>query len=166
MQGVVAVFHHMDAVIDAAKALKAKKIGDVTVYSPTIHHEIEDALEEPVSAVRRFTLVGGLLGWTFGYWISIWASEYWPLQVGGKAIASWVPYTIIGFEMFVMCGCLSTVFGMMILSRIPRLVLNFGYDTRFTYGDYGIWVEATPDKFGEIESMMKKHGAVEVRGER
>ena len=42
-------------------------------------------------------LIGGLLGVTFGYWVAIWISDYWPLVVGGKPVASWVPYTIIGF---------------------------------------------------------------------
>jgi hypothetical protein len=32
--------------------------------------------------------------------------------VGGKAIGSWIPYTIIGFEVMVLVGALSTVFGM------------------------------------------------------
>ena len=48
---------------------------------------------------------------TFGYWIAIWTSDYWPLVVGGKAIASWIPYTIIGFEVMVLVGALATVFG-------------------------------------------------------
>ena len=67
--------------------------------------------------MRRFTLIGGLLGVTFGYWVAIWISDYWPLVVGGKPVASWVPYTIIGFELMVLIGSLSTVFGMFAVSR-------------------------------------------------
>jgi Protein of unknown function (DUF3341) len=166
MQGVLAVFPQLDAVCAAIKDLKDKKVPKVTVYSPTIQHEIDDAIDAPTSVVRVFTLIGGMCGVTFGYWISIWSSQYWPLQVGGKAIASWIPYTIMGFEMFVMVGCLSTVAGMFINAKLPKLVTNFGYDKRFTHGDYGIWIETTPDKFAELESTLKKHGAVEVRGER
>ena len=31
--------------------------------------------------MRRFTLIGGLLGVTFGYWVAIWISDYWPLAL-------------------------------------------------------------------------------------
>jgi hypothetical protein len=116
--------------------------------------------------VRRFTLVGGLLGVTFGYWIAIWSSEYWPLVTGGKAIGSWIPYTIIGFEVFVLVGALSTVFGMFYVSRIPRLTMTVGYDPRFSHGDYGVWVACTPDKIAGAEDLLRRNGAVEVRGER
>lgn len=113
-----------------------------------------------------FTLVGGLFGVTFGYWIPVWISDYWPIVVGGKAIASWIPYTIIGFELMVLVGSLSTVFGMFALARIPRLTMTVGYDPRFSHGDYGIWVEAGPDRSEEAAEVLRKHGALEVRNER
>ena len=84
--------------------------------------------------MRRFTLIGGLLGVTFGYWIAIWVSDYWPLVVGGKPIASWVPYTIFGFEVMVLVGALSTVFGLFAVARVPRLTMTVGYDPRFSDG--------------------------------
>ena len=116
--------------------------------------------------MRRFTLIGGLLGVTFGYWVAIWISDYWPIVVGGKPVASWVPYTIIGFELMVLIGSLATVFGMFAVSRIPRLTMTVGYDGRFSHGDFGIWVPAGPDRAGQAADVMRKHGAVEVRNER
>lgn len=166
MQGVLAAFRELDAAVHAIEELRSKRLGDLTVYTPTPRHEFEDALGHPTSHVRRFTLVGGLLGVTFGYWIAIWTSEYWPLIVGGKAIASWIPYTIIGFEVMVLVGALSTVFGMFYLARIPRLTMTVGYDPRFSHGDYGVFVAAAPDKFSSVEEVLRRHGAAEVRGER
>lgn len=166
MRGILGVFQELDATTDAIHALKKRRIGTVTVYTPTPRHEIDDAVHAGTSSVRRFTLIGGLLGVTFGYWIAIWVSEYWPLVVGGKPIPSWVPYTIIGFEMMVLVGALSTVFGMFALSRIPRLSMMVGYDARFTGGSFGIFVECPPEQQAEVESMLRRHGAVEVRGER
>jgi hypothetical protein len=116
--------------------------------------------------VRRFTLVGGLAGATFGYWIAIWTSDYWPLVVGGKPIASWVPYTIIGFEVMILIGALSTVAGLFANSRIPRLTMTVGYDPRFSHGTFGVYVEAPPERQNEVMEMLRRHGAVEVRGER
>ena len=164
-RGLVAAFQHLDSTCDAIEALKKANFRTFTVYTPAPRHEIEHAVHPPVSPVRRFTLIGGLLGVTFGYWIAIWTSEYWPLVVGGKAIASWVPYTIIGFEMMVLIGALSTVAGMFINSRVPKITMTVGFDPRFTGGDYGIFVEAAPERLKEAETMLREHGAVEVRGE-
>lgn len=166
MRGVMAAFQELDAVVDAIETLKKKSLGDFTVYSPTPRHELDHAIDAPTSVVRRFTLIGGLLGVSFGYWIAVWVSDYWPLVVGGKAIATWIPYTIFGFEVMVLIGGLSTVFGMFANSRIPNIMHQVGYDGRFSHGDYGIWVETAPDKIAETEQLLRKAGAVEVRVER
>ena len=166
MQGVLGAFHELDSAVYAIEELKKKNYGHVTVYSPTPRHEFDDVLHAPESPVRKFTLIGGLCGVTFGYWIAIWCSKYWPLVVGGKAIASWVPYTIFGFEVMVLIGALSTVIGMFANSRIPRLTMTVGYDPRFSGGHFGVWVETTPEQADEVSALLRRHGAEEVRSER
>jgi hypothetical protein len=165
MQGVLGSFYELDTTVDAIRQLKTKRVGDVTVYSPTIRHEITEAIDAPVSVVRRYTLIGGLLGVSFGYWIAIWSSDYWPLVTGGKAIASWIPYTIIGFEVMVLVGALATVAGMFINSRIPRLTTTTGYDARFSGGHFGIFIACTPDQAPQAEELLRQFGAAEVRRE-
>jgi hypothetical protein len=166
MPGVLGVFRELDALVDSVEELRKERLGDVTVYSPTPRHEIEHAIAAGPSVVRRFTLIGGLLGATFGFWIAIWASDYWPLVVGNKPIASWVPYTIFGFELMVLIGSLSTVAGLFINSRIPRITMTVGYDPRFSDGSFGLWVDVPPDKSAQARDILEKHGAVEVRSER
>jgi hypothetical protein len=166
MRGVVAAFRELDAAVLAVRELKRQRIGEITVYSPTPRHELEEVIAAGPSAVRRFTLIGGLLGVTFGYWIAIWASDWWPLVVGNKPVASWVPYTIFGFEVMVLIGALATVIGMFANARLPRLGVVVGYDPRFSHGDYGVWVECPPDRCATAEATLRQFGAVEVRGER
>ncbi|MEO5589869.1 MAG: DUF3341 domain-containing protein [Gemmatimonadaceae bacterium] len=166
MSGVLAAFRELDSAVDAIEALKKERLGEITVYSPTPRHELEHALDAPQSPIRRYTLFGGLFGATCGYWIAIWVSDYWPLVVGGKAVASWVPYTIFGFEVMVLFGALSTVVGLFINSRIPRLTMTVGYDPRFSGGDYGVWVACAPESNATAQSLLRQHGAVEVRDER
>jgi hypothetical protein len=166
MQGVLAAFREIDSAVEAIQDLRKKGFNDITVFTPTPRHEFEEVLQSPKSGVRKFTLIGGLLGVTFGYWVAIWISDYWPIVVGGKPVASWVPYTIIGFELMVLYGSLSTVFGMFALSRIPRLTMTVGYDARFSHGDYGVWVVAGPDRVKQAADLLTQHGALEVRNER
>jgi hypothetical protein len=66
----------------------------------------------------------------------------------------------------VLFGALSTVAGLFITSRIPRLTMTVGYDPRFSHGDYGIWIECTPANCPAAEAVLRESGAVEVRNER
>jgi hypothetical protein len=166
MRGVLGALRELDAAVSAIEALKKGRVGEIHVFTPTPRHELEHAIDAPPSPVRKFTLIGGLCGATFGYWIAIWVSDYWPLVVGGKPIASWVPYTIFSFEVMVLIGALSTVVGLFVAAGIPRLTLMVGYDPRFSHGDYGVWVECAPDKASSAENLLREHGAVEVRRER
>jgi hypothetical protein len=166
MQGVIGAFSELDSTVQAIEELRKQNFNDLSVFSPTPRHELEEALATTNSHVRRFTLIGGLLGVSFGYWIPIWMSDYWPLVVGGKAVASWVPYTIIGFELMVLIGSLATVLGLFVLARLPRLTLTVGYDPRFSQSDFGVWVAAGPDRAPQAAELLRKHGALEVRNER
>jgi Protein of unknown function (DUF3341) len=165
MRGVLGTFREVDATVAAIKELKRQSPGDVTVYMPAPDHEIASAIDAPEGVVRRYALIGGLLGMTFGYWIAIWVSRYWPLVVGGKPIASWVPYTIISFELMVLIGALSTVAGLFVAARLPDLRMSVGYDARFSDAEYGVWVECPPEQATAVEATLRRTGAVEVRSE-
>ena len=166
MSGVLGAFHEIDSAIEAIEDLKKERVGDITVFTPAPRHEFDHAMAHPPSKVRIFTLIFGLAGVTFGYWIPVWMSDYWPIVVGGKAIATWVPFTIFGFEVMVLIGALATVFAMFCLSHIPRLTTTVGYDARFSSGHFGVWVAADPDRTDEAMKILSKHGAEEVRRER
>ena len=166
MQGVLGAFHELDSAVHAIEDLKKQRFGDITVYTPTPRHEFDHAMGHLPSKVRVFTLIFGLAGVTFGYWIPVWISDYWPLVVGGKAIASWVPFTILGFEVMVLIGGLATVFAMFGFAGIPRLTTTVGYDSRFSSGHFGIWVVTDADRAEDAMNILKKHGAEEVRRER
>ena len=166
MQGVLGAFHEIDSAVHAIEELKHERVGDITVFTPTPRHELEHVMAHSPSRVRVYTLIFGLLGMTFGYWIPVWISDYWPLVVGGKAIATWVPFTILGFEVTVLIGGLMTVYAMFGLSHIPRLTTTVGYDPRFSGGHFGVWVVTDPDRMDEAMSILRKHGAEEVRRER
>ena len=165
MQGIVGVFRTLDSTVEAIQKLRKLSAGAVTVYSPAPRHELEHALDHGPSVVRRYTLIGGLLGASFGYWIPIWISDYWPLVVGGKAVPSWIPYTIISFELMVLIGSLATVAGLFANARFPRITMTVGYDPRFSDGDFGVWVECPPERQRDVADTMRKLGA-EVRSER
>jgi hypothetical protein len=152
--------------VEAIEDLKKARHGDVTVYSPTIRGTRSTKRStRPTVVVRRFTLIGGLLGVSFGYWVAVWTSSTGRWSGGRQGDRELDPLHDHRFEVMVLVGCLSTVAGMFINARIPRLTTTVGYDPRFSGGHFGIFVSCSADKAAQVEALLQKHGAEEVRRE-
>jgi hypothetical protein len=162
--GLLASFVHIDAAVDAIRALRAMGQRNVVVYSPAPNHELEEALNQRVSPVRLFTLIGGLTGCAAGFAMTIWMSYDWPVLVGGKPIASIPPYVVIGFELTILLGALSTVAAVALFSVLMGK-RGIAYDPRFSDDQIGIFVPAGIDQVGAVENLLRSAGAVEVRHE-
>jgi hypothetical protein len=162
--GVLASFVHVDAAADAIRALRARGHRNLVVYSAAPNHEIEEALDQSVSPVRLFTLIGGLTGCAAGFGMTIWMSLDWPLLVGGKTIASIPPYVVIGFELTILLGALSTVTGVALLSVLMGK-RGIAFDPKYTDDQIGVFVPAGSDEVGPVEQLLRSAGAVEVRHE-
>ena len=163
--GVLAVFGHLDATVEAIQKLKAGGHGDeLTVYSPIPRHELEAAVAQPVSPVRMWTLIGGMTGCGIGAWLTLYMSYDWPVQVGGKPIGSILPYVIIMFEMTVLFGALTTILGLLLNALLAsRHQGTIAYDPRFTNDKFGIFVPSEPARASQVETLLRGAGAEEVR---
>ncbi|MGH7508415.1 MAG: DUF3341 domain-containing protein [Gemmatimonadales bacterium] len=162
--GILASFVHVDAAVDAIRALRAKGFRNLVVYTPAPNHEIEEVLEHRVSPVRLFTLIGGLTGCTAGFAMTIWMSYDWPLIVGGKTIASIPPYVVIAFELTILLGALSTVAAVALFSVLMAR-RGAPYHPSFSDDQIGIFVPAPSDQLRPVEQLLRSAGAVEVRHE-
>ena len=159
--GVLASFVHMDSAIDAIRGLKSKGFRDLTVYTAAPSHEIEDVLDQPVSWVRLFTLIGGLTGLAAGFGMTIWMSRDWPLLVGGKPIAAIPPYVVIAFELTILYGALSTVVGIILMSRMKSLK-GRAYHPAFSDDRIGVFVPCSPDQTTVVRDLLSQAGSEEV----
>ncbi len=159
--GVLASFVHLDDAASAIRGLQARGIRDLTVYTAAPNHEIEEILDEPVSWVRLFTLVGGLVGVTSGFAVTIWTSLDWPLLVGGKPIAAIPPYVVIAFELTILYGALSTVAGMFFLS-LKKSLRNRPYHPSFTDDRIGVFAPCPPDQTQSVKDLFLQAGSEEV----
>jgi hypothetical protein len=162
--GILASFVHVDAAADAIRALRARGHRNLVVYSAAPNHEIEEALDHPVSPVRLITLIGGLTGCAAGFGMTIWMSLDWPVLVGGKPIASIPPYVVIAFELTILLGALSTVAAVALFSVLMGK-RGIAYDPKFSDDQIGVFVPAGRDPVGTVEQLLRSAGAVEVRHE-
>ena len=161
--GLLASFIHVDAAADAIRALRARGIRDLVVYSAAPNHEIEEALDHGVSPVRLFTLIGGLTGCAAGFGMTLWMSHDWPVVVGGKPIGSIPPYVVIAFELTILLGGLCTLLGLLVTARLPALRASTTYDPRFSVDRFGVQVTCGRDEVRRVQEVLQQAGAEEVR---
>lgn len=161
--GVLGIFDGVDTTAAAIRKLRKAGMKDIAVFSPLPEHDFEEALEAPQSPVRLYTLVGGLTGAASGFALTIWTSIEWPMITGGKPIISLPPFVIIAFELTILLGALSTVFGLLVTARLPRMKPRVIYDPGFSGGQFGIFAAVPPDRADEARRLFNENGASEVR---
>ena len=67
MPTLLGVFDQPGDVASAVHKLRGRGIGDIETYSPAPFEEVDDAVRPGPSAVRYFTLFGGLTGLITGF---------------------------------------------------------------------------------------------------
>lgn len=161
-EGVLGVFAHVDAAVEAIEKLRTAGLRRIVTFSPMPSHDLEHALHPPQSPVRMFTLIGGLTGAATGFAMPTWMSLDWPLVTGGKPIISIPPMVIIAFELAILFGALSTVAGLFINARLPRARTKVIYDPSFSAGNFGVFVSADGD-MQQARDILQAAGAIAVR---
>ncbi len=161
--GMLALFGELDATVAAIEKLRALKVHDIVAFTPVPRHELDHALHEPESPVRIFTLVGGLTGAASGFALGTWTSLDWPLITGGKPIITLPPYVIIAFELTILFGALSTVLGLLINARLPRMRLEVIYDPAFSASKFGVYAVPLPGQGADVRRLLSEAGAEEIR---
>ena len=162
---VLGIFAHADTTLRAIQGLRAKGFSDLKVYTPVPVEEIEEEMDSvrPLSKVRLFSVVGGLLGTATAFFLTIWTSLKWELITGGKAPVSIPPFIIIAFELTILFCGLSTLIAVLILGRLPQTKPSPTYDPRFTVDRFGVAVACPVEKADAVGAMLSSAGAEEVR---
>ena len=162
MTTLVSVYDLPSDVAGVVRKLKARGFDDLTTYSPAPFEEIEMAEDPKPSAVRVFTLIGGLTGLVTGFGIQIWMSMDWPIKIAGKNFAAIPPMWIIGFELTILFGGLLTLIGLIILGGLYPRKLDEHYSPRFSAEEFGVVVRCDERDVPEVEALMRGHNAKEV----
>jgi hypothetical protein len=163
MPTIVSVFDRPEDVVNAVTKMKGRGFTDLETYSPAPFEEIDQAMDEKPSAVRMFTLIGGLVGVVTGFFIQIWMSLDWPLKIAGKPFASIPAYVIIGFELTILFGGVLTFIGLLAVGRLaPRFKMDPGYSARFSGEEFGVVVTCQDRDVAEVDRLLRANTAKEV----
>jgi Ni/Fe-hydrogenase subunit HybB-like protein len=161
---VVGVFPFLDDLCACLARVKKTPFRIEDVYSPAPRHEIQEALRSRPSSIRYFTLIGGGLGALLGLALAVYAHVQWNLITGGKPVLAWIPFFVIAFECCILVSVLSTLVGLSIMTRLPRLRLSDAYDARFSQDRFGVVVSCGENEQEAASRILKEAGAEEVRG--
>ncbi len=120
---VLAEFVEEEALLDAARALRAKGISGLDLHSPYPLHGAEEALGLRRSTVPLLTLVMGVVGAVSGYLLQWWTvGVAWPLNVGNRPPHSAPAFIPVTFELGVLFASLGIFLGLLFgYFRFPRV---------------------------------------------
>ena len=154
--GLLASFEYLDDIVNAIHELRKAGFKGLRTFAPYPEHHIEEALGYHRSPVRVWTLVGALTGTATGFAFTIWTSMDWPLVTGGKPIISIPAYVVLGFEMTILFGALSTIIGLFVNAGLPRFRKPAVYAPQFSSGSFGLYVPPS-DRTADAKRILQKH---------
>lgn len=166
MSRQIVVGHFGQVAMAQAAISRAREEGfkQLEVFSPFPSHELDEELYrgQRRSPVRMFTLVGGLLGLTGAFLMTIWMSRDWPLRTSAKPIVSIPAFVVIGFECTVLLGAICTLLGMFLNSGLPKFTLTPGYRGCFSEGTFGVGIYVDDQEVDGAVRTLQEKGATKV----
>ncbi len=162
---VMALFQYEDDVVTAARELRKSGFDDLSLMSPIPLHEADLALGLEKSPVRRFSLIGAIVGGISGFTLATVCALVFILPTGGRAIITVPPFLIISYEMTILMGVLATLIGFFVVSKLPAWT-DAAYRPETSVDRFSLVVDIGMDGDREVaEKIIREAGAEEVAEE-
>lgn len=118
--GLMAEFDSAQELVDAAFKTRQAGYQKIDAYSPFPVEGLADAIGFHKNRVALVVLIGGILGGLSAYALEYWVAVItYPVNIGGRPLQSWPSFIIVTFELTILFGGLSAVFGMLALNGLP-----------------------------------------------
>lgn len=151
LYGLMAEFESPAELVAAARRAREEGYVRMDAYSPFPMHELTEALGLKPTKLPFLVLAGGVIGCATALgmmWFS--ATIHYPLNVGGKPLASWPMFIPITFELTVLFASLSAVLGMLGMNGLPQPYHPVFHVPRFALASrdrFFLCIEAADPKF-------------------
>jgi hypothetical protein len=168
LYGLLAEFERPEELVAAATRAREAGYRRMDAYTPFPIHGLSDAMGFRPTKLPLVVLAGGLIGCTSALgmmWYS--AAIHYPLNVGGRPLASWPAFIPITFELTVLFASLFAVFGMLGMNGLPMPYHPVFNAPRFAFASrdrFFLCIEATDPLFdeGKIQAFFTDLGAREI----
>lgn len=120
--GLIAEFDAADALVAAARAVRAAGYRHAEAYSPFAVEGLADALGARSRGIAFACLVGVVLGAVGGYFMQWYAVVVsYPIDIGGRPAHPWPMFVPVSFSLAVLCGAFAALGTMLWRAGLPRL---------------------------------------------
>lgn len=121
-RALMAEFGDAEAVVRAARELRADGYRGLDAFVPFPMRELEEALGLRRSRIGWVALAGGLAGSAAAYLLQWWTSAVdYPLRVGGRPAHAPPMFVPISFEMGVLGATLGALVALLVVTGLPAL---------------------------------------------
>jgi len=115
----IAHFEHEDDIVEVTRTAREAGYEIRDVYTPYAVHGLDKAMGLRPSRLPWICLGFALFGAAAKLWFQIWTSAYdWPVNVGGKPLASIPAFVPVTFEVTVLFAGLGTVAAFFLVSKL------------------------------------------------
>ena len=166
--GLIATFQTPGALMHAAEQVRDAGFKFWDCITPFPVHGLDAAMGVRRSKVPRFSLVGGITGFTTGMSM-IWFMNAWdyPLIVGGKPYFSPMFAFPVSYELTILFTAFATIGGMLFLNRLPmhyHPVLKYDKIHRGMDDLFFLVIEARDPRFNAAatKALLEKAGGTEI----
>uniref|UniRef100_Q46SV3 Quinol:cytochrome c oxidoreductase membrane protein n=1 Tax=Cupriavidus pinatubonensis (strain JMP 134 / LMG 1197) TaxID=264198 RepID=Q46SV3_CUPPJ len=108
--------------LDAARRARAAGFTHLEAFTPYPVEGLAEAIGMTADRMPLLALLGGLTGGLGGFLLQWYAAVIdYPLNIGGRPAGSWQMFVPVTFSLTILGAALTTVIGMLVANRLPRL---------------------------------------------
>jgi Protein of unknown function (DUF3341) len=166
--GLIATFETTAGLMHAAEKVRDAGYKSWDCITPFPVHGLDKAMGVRRSLVPRFSLVGGIVGFTTGMSLIWYTNAYdYPLIVGGKPFFSPMFAFPVSYELTILFTAFATIGGMFFLNRLPmhyHPVLKYDKIHRGMDDQFFIVIDSRDPKFNPTatKALLEKIGGQAV----
>jgi hypothetical protein len=166
--GLIAAFDTATGLYHACELVRDAGYSQWDALTPFPLHGLDAAMGVRRSKVPRFSLLGGLVGFTTGMSFIWWANAYeYPLIVGGKPMFSPMFAFPVSYELTILFTAFATIIGMFLVNALPmhyHPVLKAPQFVRAMDDRMFIVIEARDPKFDAVQTraLLEQAGGRDI----
>jgi hypothetical protein len=162
LYGLMAEFDSAQGIVDASTKAVAAGYTRLEAYTPIPIEELNDIIHKTRTVLPTLVLAAAFTGMATGFVLQYWASaiEY-PLNVGGRPLATWPAFVIPSYELTILFAALTAAIGMIALNGLPQPyhpVFNVERFSLASSDKFFLVIEAEDTRFGKDDTQRFLQG--------